>query len=141
VICDVLGGGDNDHWVHVADGDCTEVHLDRASQIAGYCLVVWRLGHVAEPTQLEAEAAGAYWREVLAAGQAVISAFAPVKVNYFTLGNAVPHLHTHIVPRYSGDPMPAGPISWDRVVAAPAFTEGALRDQAAALRQAGLHSA
>ena len=141
VICKALGHGDSDHWIHVADGACTEVHLDRSSQIAGYCLVVWRLGHVAEPTGLDAEAASAYWREVLAAGRAVIAAFDPVKVNYFTLGNMVPHLHTHIVPRYSDDPMPGGPISWDKVVAAPVFSEDALRDQAAALRRAGLHAA
>ncbi len=141
VICDVLGGGDSDYWIHVADGACTEVYLDRSSQIAGYCLVVWRLSHVAEPTQLDPDAAGAYWREVLAAGRALIAAFGPVKVNYFTLGNTVPHLHTHIVPRYTGDPMPGGPIMWDKVVGAPLFTESELRDQAAALGQAGLHGA
>jgi hypothetical protein len=67
VMCDALGGGDNEYWVHVADGDHTEVHLDRASQIKGYCLVVWRLGHVAEPTDLEPGAAGGYWSEVLRA--------------------------------------------------------------------------
>jgi hypothetical protein len=30
VICDALGGGDSDYWIHVADGACTEVHLDRS---------------------------------------------------------------------------------------------------------------
>jgi diadenosine tetraphosphate (Ap4A) HIT family hydrolase len=138
VICDALGHGDNDYWIHVADGPCTEVYLDRSSQIAGYCLVVWRLGHVAEPTQLEPGAASAYWGDVLAAGRAVIAAFDPVKVNYFTLGNTVPHLHTHIVPRYADDPMAGGPLTWDKVVAAPVFTEAVLREQATALRQAGL---
>jgi diadenosine tetraphosphate (Ap4A) HIT family hydrolase len=138
VICRALGGRDSDHWVHVADGACTEVYLDRASQIAGYCIVVWRLGHVAEPTQLEPEAAAGYGREVLAAGRAVIAAFTPVKVNYFTLGNTVPHLHTHVVPRYPDDAAPGGPLAWSQVVAAPVFGEEDLRSQAAALRQAGL---
>jgi diadenosine tetraphosphate (Ap4A) HIT family hydrolase len=138
VICGALGGGDSDHWIHVADSSCTEVYLDRGSQIAGYCIVVWRLGHVAEPTQLEPEAAAGYGREVLAAGQAVISAFGPVKVNYFTLGNTVPHLHTHVVPRYLGDAAPGGPLAWSQVVAARVFTEADLRSQASALRQAGL---
>lgn len=67
-----------------------------------------RLGHVAEPTQLGPEAAGAYWNEVLAAGRVVIAAFKPVKVNYFMLGNTVPHLHTHVVPRYAADAAPGG---------------------------------
>jgi diadenosine tetraphosphate (Ap4A) HIT family hydrolase len=140
VMCDALGGGDNEYWVHVGDGDHTEVHLDRASQIKGYCLVVWRLGHVAEPTDLEPGAAGAYWGEVLRTGRAVIDAFAPVKVNYFTLGNTVPHLHTHVVPRYQSDPAPGGPLSWSQVVGPPVFAEAGLRAQAAALRDAGLES-
>jgi diadenosine tetraphosphate (Ap4A) HIT family hydrolase len=138
VMCNSLGGGDSDHWMHVADGACTEVYLDRSSLVLGYCVVVWCLSHVAEPTQLEPEAAGAYWKEVLAAGRAVIAAFEPVKVNYFMLGNTVPHLHTHVVPRYAGDAAPGGPIPWSQVVGDPLFDEEALRIQAAALRQAGL---
>jgi diadenosine tetraphosphate (Ap4A) HIT family hydrolase len=138
VICRALGGGDSDHWIHVADGACTEVYLDRSSLVPGYCLVVWRLGHVAEPTQLGPEAADDYWHEVLAAGRAVIAAFKPVKLNYFTLGNTVPHLHTHIVPRYAGDAAPGGPLNWSQVVGTPVFGEEELRSQASALVQAGL---
>lgn len=134
VICDALGQGDSDHWIHVADGMRTQVYVDRSSRIRGYCLAVWSAGHVAEPTELAPEAADAYWQEVLAAGRAVIAAFDPVKLNYFTLGNTVPHLHTHVVPRYLDDPAPAGPIAWDDVVGSPAFTERQLRQQAAALR-------
>jgi diadenosine tetraphosphate (Ap4A) HIT family hydrolase len=138
LICDALGRGDSDYWIHVADGACTEVYLDRGSQIRGYCLVVWRSGHVAEPTELEPETAGAYWRDVMAAGKAVTAAFDPVKVNYFTLGNTVPHLHTHVVPRFVDDPVPGGPLAWDQVVGATIFAEEELRKQAAALQQAGL---
>jgi diadenosine tetraphosphate (Ap4A) HIT family hydrolase len=35
---------------------------------------------------------------------------APVKLNYDVLGNAVPHLHTHIVPRHADDPRPGWPF-------------------------------
>ena len=132
-MCDALGSGDSDYWMHVADGVCTEVYLDRSSLVAGYCVVVWRLSHVAEPTQLEPDAAGAYWNEVLAAGRAVIAAFEPVKVNYFMLGNTVPHLHTHVVPRYAGDAAAGGPLSWSQVVGDRVFDEEALRLQASAL--------
>jgi diadenosine tetraphosphate (Ap4A) HIT family hydrolase len=31
-------------------------------------------------------------------------------MNYLTLGNAVPHLHSHIVPRPVIDPAPRGPL-------------------------------
>jgi diadenosine tetraphosphate (Ap4A) HIT family hydrolase len=45
---------------------------------------------------------------VLRVGRAIEAAFSPVKLNYNVLGNSVPHLHTHIVPRYADDPRPAG---------------------------------
>jgi diadenosine tetraphosphate (Ap4A) HIT family hydrolase len=140
VMCDALGAGDTDYWIHVADLADTQVYLDRGSQIVGYCVAVWGRGHAAEPTELDAEAAVRYWREVLAVGRAVIGAFAPLKVNYFTLGNTVPHLHTHVVPRYPDDPAPGGPLTWDQVVGDPVFTEEALQAQASALRRAGLGS-
>lgn len=44
------------------------MYLDRSSQVASYCLAVWRLGHVTEPTDREPEAASGYGRDVLAAG-------------------------------------------------------------------------
>jgi diadenosine tetraphosphate (Ap4A) HIT family hydrolase len=138
VICDALGAGGSDHWIHVASGSTAEVSLDRGSRIPGYCLVVWRLGHVAEPTELEPGAAARYFEEVLGAGRALLGAFAPLKVNYFTLGNTVPHLHTHVVPRYRDDPAPGGPLTWDQVVGDPRFTEEELRAQASALVAAGL---
>jgi diadenosine tetraphosphate (Ap4A) HIT family hydrolase len=33
-----------------------------------------------------------------------------VKVNYDVLGNSVPHLHTHVMPRYADDPRPGWPF-------------------------------
>jgi diadenosine tetraphosphate (Ap4A) HIT family hydrolase len=41
--------------------------------------------------------------------------FDPVKLNYLTLGNTVPHLHTHVLPRYRDDPAPGGPIAWEQI--------------------------
>jgi diadenosine tetraphosphate (Ap4A) HIT family hydrolase len=110
------------------------VYVDRSSRIQGYCLAVWSNGHVAEPTELALDAANAYWQEVLALGRAVSAAVDPVKINFFTLGNTVPHLHTHVVPRFVEDPAPGGPLSWDQVVGSPRFSERELRDQAALLR-------
>ena len=34
-------------------------------------------------------------------------------MNYLTLGNALPHLHTHLVPRQADDPVPGGPLPFD----------------------------
>ena len=133
-ICGALGRGDNDHWVNVFTGEFAEVNLERRTRLLGYCLVVWRHGHVAEPTDLSPEQASGYWREVLAAGRAVRAQFDPVKVNYLTLGNLVPHMHTHVVPRYLDDPAPGGPIEWAQIFSPDPVPDAELQRQAASLR-------
>ena len=65
---------------------------------------------MAEPTQLTDEEAAAYGREVLLVGRALEQVLQPVKLNYDLLGNSLPHLHTHIVPRYADDPRPGWPF-------------------------------
>ena len=54
--------------VHVHTGQVAEVHLERRTRLPGYCIVVWRPGHAAEPTGPGPAAAGRYWQEVLTAG-------------------------------------------------------------------------
>jgi diadenosine tetraphosphate (Ap4A) HIT family hydrolase len=39
--------------------------------------------------------------------------FAPCHMNYQLLGNSVPHLHVHLVPRYLDDPAPGKPLPWE----------------------------
>ncbi len=43
-------------------------------------------------------------------GKALKAALSPDKVNYELLGNAMPHLHWHVIPRYLSDPMWGRPI-------------------------------
>ena len=73
-------------------------------------VVIWRGRHVAEPTELSDGEAVGYWREVLRVGAALERHYRPVKLNYQILGNAVPHLHTHLVPRFAEDPAPGRPL-------------------------------
>ena len=73
-------------------------------------MVIWRGRHVAEPTELSDGEAVGYWREVLRVGAALERHYRPVKLNYQILGNAVPHLHTHLVPRFAEDPAPGRPL-------------------------------
>jgi diadenosine tetraphosphate (Ap4A) HIT family hydrolase len=112
-LCESIGAGDNAQTIAVATLEHTEVRLERRSRLPGYCVVVWRRGHVAEPTELAPDDEAAYWLEVGAVARAVEAEFAPVKLNLFTLGNMVPHLHTHVVPRFLDDPFPGGLIPWD----------------------------
>lgn len=91
-------------------GAVSDAYLVRADVQRGLSMVVWRGRHVVEPTELSDAEGSAYGREVLAVGRALQDVFAPVKINYNVLGNSVPHLHTHIVPRYADDPRPGWPF-------------------------------
>jgi diadenosine tetraphosphate (Ap4A) HIT family hydrolase len=133
-MCATLGKGDNDFAVEVFTGDVADVYLERRSRLPGYCIVIWKHGHVAEPADLPAEQASRYWAEVLATGRAVRTRFSPVKLNYFTLGNQVPHLHTHVLPRYRDDPAPGGPIGWQDIFSPDPVSDAELHAQAADLR-------
>jgi diadenosine tetraphosphate (Ap4A) HIT family hydrolase len=96
--------------VRFFEGAVADAYLRRSDIQRGLSIVVWRGRHVAEPTELTESEADAYWRELLTVGRAVEGAFEPVKVNYNLLGNSLPHLHTHVVPRYADDPRPGWPF-------------------------------
>jgi len=53
-----------------------------------------------------------FWENLALLGQAVFNTLKPRKLNYEILGNTVPHVHCHLVPRYSWDPLPKRPI-WE----------------------------
>ena len=91
-------------------GDYADAYLNRADIQRGYTIVIWRSRHVAEPTELSPEEASGYLQELLTVARAIELALEPVKMNYNVLGNSVPHLHTHIVPRYADDPRPGWPF-------------------------------
>jgi diadenosine tetraphosphate (Ap4A) HIT family hydrolase len=91
-------------------GQVADAYLQRAGIQRGYTIVIWRGRHVAEPTDLDADEAAAYWRELLRVGRALEEHFEPVKLNYDILGNSLPHLHTHVIPRYADDPKPGWPF-------------------------------
>lgn len=135
LMCDTLGCGDNDFGILLLTGHYAEVHQKRWTQVAGYCAVIWRHGHIAEPTDLSPTDAGGYWNEVLAVGRAVGTLLNPIKLNYLTLGNTLPHLHTHVVPRYQHDPAPAAPLAWNQIVSDRAADETDLQAQAIELRR------
>lgn len=91
-------------------GAVCDAYLVRSDIQRGLSVVVWRGRHVVEPTELTDAEAAAYGSEVLRVGRAIEAVMRPVKLNYDVLGNSVPHLHTHIVPRYADDPRPGWPF-------------------------------
>ena len=94
----------------IVAGEVSDAYLQKAGVQRGYTIVIWRGRHVAEPTELDPEEGAAYWRELLRVGRALEERFEPVKLNYELLGNSLPHLHTHVMPRYEDDPKPGWPF-------------------------------
>ena len=109
-MCEEDGPEDTGFGLRFVQGRVSNAYLQRADVQPGYTVVVWKGRHVAEPTELTEEEASAYWLDVLDAGRLLERHFRPVKMNYDTLGNALPHLHTHLVPRFADDPRPGEPF-------------------------------
>jgi diadenosine tetraphosphate (Ap4A) HIT family hydrolase len=93
----------------VAELDLTYVLLNRDQFFSGYCFVVVR-EHVTELFHLDPTKRGKVMEEVNAVAAAVAAVFKPDKVNYELLGNMVAHMHWHVVPRFSTDPLWPRPI-------------------------------
>jgi diadenosine tetraphosphate (Ap4A) HIT family hydrolase len=112
-----------------------DAYLQRASGVRGYSVVVWRGRHVAEPTELSSAEASGYWLDLLKVGRALEILYRPAKLNYETWGNWVPHLHTHVIPRYLDDPDPGRPPEFLRSDAPPSpRSAGEYADDVSALR-------
>jgi diadenosine tetraphosphate (Ap4A) HIT family hydrolase len=74
----------------------------------GYSLILLK-DHHEELHLLDKTIQNELFAEVMAAGQAVVDAFNPKKMNYSCYGNEVRHVHWHIFPRYEDDPYPEKP--------------------------------
>ncbi len=95
-LCDAAGGR-----VVVQGTRWRLVHAQEAGFPAFY-RVVWQ-DHVREFSQLSAADRAACLDAVVAVEQALLRHLQPAKVNLAALGNAVPHLHWHVVARFDWD--------------------------------------
>lgn len=112
--CARLGIAEHDWGIRVLRGSFADVYMNYRGQSRGYCVAVWKHGHVSELTELTDEQVGGYWMETVRVARAVEVTYRPAKLNFQTLGNEVTHLHTHIVLRFVDDPEPGGPLPFDR---------------------------
>jgi diadenosine tetraphosphate (Ap4A) HIT family hydrolase len=99
----------NRHGYTVADLRLSRLRLSANQFPAGYCLLICKK-HVVEPFHLSAAERTLFFDDTMLAAQALERVFSPTKMNFSLLGNAVPHLHAHITPRYYGDPCPGRPV-------------------------------
>jgi diadenosine tetraphosphate (Ap4A) HIT family hydrolase len=83
------------------DARCRVVLIDDAP-FAGLCRVVWN-DHVKEISDL-GHADRTHLMDVVYAAEAALrELLQPEKMNVASLGNQVPHVHWHVIPRYRDD--------------------------------------
>jgi diadenosine tetraphosphate (Ap4A) HIT family hydrolase len=99
----------NGYGYTVADLTRSRLRLAANQWVPGYCILI-STAHVREPYELDKSVRDAYFDDLMLVGQAIERVNAPIKLNFQLLGNAVPHLHCHITPRYYGDPAPHRPL-------------------------------
>ena len=93
----------NDHWDLVETLSASSLYLSRNQTYRGQCQLIFDRRHAARLDQLTADEYGAFARDLFTAQNAVVRSVGPDHVNIESLGNVVPHLHWHIIPRYLGD--------------------------------------
>jgi diadenosine tetraphosphate (Ap4A) HIT family hydrolase len=93
----------NEFWDLVAPLSVSSLYLATNQTYRGQCSLIFDLRHAARPDQLSAGEWTAFCADLYAAQRAVVSVTRPDHVNVESLGNVVPHLHWHIIPRYVGD--------------------------------------
>jgi diadenosine tetraphosphate (Ap4A) HIT family hydrolase len=102
-LCDASGG------TQLWQDDFCRVVLADEPDYPGFLRVILN-AHVKEMTDLPAADQLALMRVVLAAEAALREVMAPDKVNLASLGNVVPHLHWHVIPRFMDDPHFPNPV-------------------------------
>lgn len=95
-LCENLGG-----VLLWQDALCRVVLVDDRNY-PGFCRVIWTK-HVKEMTDLPVVERRHLMDVVLAVESAVRQMLQPDKINLASLGNLVPHLHWHVIPRWCGD--------------------------------------
>ena len=90
------------------DAFCRVILVDDAAY-PGFCRVIWH-AHVKEMSDLNPTAQNRLMRTVFAVESALRETLKPDKINLASLGNMVPHLHWHVIPRFKHDPHFPHPI-------------------------------
>ena len=93
----------------IADCGPTKAYLHQDQFFAGWTVLVLKR-HVTELYDLERDERGAMMDAVSDVARALATVYAAVKMNYALLGNQLPHIHWHLIPRMADDPILREPV-------------------------------
>ncbi len=111
-------GGGHASWLASLD-EC-HVLLGENQGCRGWCVLVLK-EHVEHLDALPGERQARIFAEVARVARAIRRVFpasgaggGPPRINYECLGNLVPHVHWHVIPRHADDPTPTRAVwGWD----------------------------
>jgi diadenosine tetraphosphate (Ap4A) HIT family hydrolase len=99
-------------------GDDCRVILVNDPDLPGFCRVIWN-HHIADMTELTHGEREHLMHLVFVVEEAVRRVMKPAKVNLAALGNMVPHIHWHVIPRFKDDAFFPGSIWSARIQETP----------------------
>ncbi len=114
-----------DHFI--AEAGLTRAYLHDDQFFRGWTVLVLKR-HATELFHLSQGERTGLMEEVARAAETLARELGAIKINYELLGNQLPHIHWHLIPRLAQDPAPLEPV-W-RVVHEPVSLPS---DQLAAL--------
>jgi len=100
----------NEHWDYIATMAVSSLYLSKNQTYRGQCQLIFDPRHVARLDQLTRDEWSRLAGDLYLAEQAIVRVLRPDHINVESLGNVVPHLHWHIIPRYLDDPSWGAPI-------------------------------
>jgi diadenosine tetraphosphate (Ap4A) HIT family hydrolase len=96
-----------DHFI--ADLGLSQAYLHEDQFFPGWTVVVFRR-HATELFQLAPTERIQMMEEVTLVAKTLAQVFDARKINYELLGNQLPHIHWHLIPRLATDPAPLEPV-------------------------------
>jgi len=92
-----------DLMIEVAPLQVSTVYLFKEQTYRGRTVVAYR-GHVNELYELPEAELALFMQDVTRVARAMKTAFNPAKINYGAYSDKLPHLHMHLVPKYTDGP-------------------------------------
>lgn len=107
--CPMCRRWDDDADLRITELEHSYVVLNRDQFFPGYTLLFTKQ-HITELFHLDRAVRNGLMEEVSHVAEALFTLFKPAKINYELLGNMVPHIHWHLVPRFASEPLWPRPI-------------------------------
>ena len=92
-----------DYPLRICELSVSVANLNTNQQNLGRTVVVYKR-HATELWQLEETERTKFFKDMVIVATALNKVLKPDEMNYALLGNTMPHLHWHLIPRYKTEP-------------------------------------